>query len=192
MAVPIVIVSGLPRSGTSLMMQMLAAGGVPPLTDQERQADEDNPHGYYELERVKQAPKGDLGWLAEAEGKAVKVIGALLPYLPPTYHYRVVFMQREMAEVLASQRRMLIRRGRDPNTVSDADMARVFRSHLAQVDAWIATQPNIARLDVNYRELMERPADLSARINEFLGGQLHTARMLAAVDPNLYRQGRPR
>jgi hypothetical protein len=189
---PIVIVSGLPRSGTSLMMQMLAAGGIPPLTDQERQPDEDNPHGYYELERVKQAPKGDLGWLAEAEGKAVKVIGALLPYLPPTYHYRVVFMQRDMAEVLASQRRMLIRRDRDPNAVSDADMARVFRSHLAQVDTWMASQPNIARLDVNYRELMERPADLAARINEFLGGHLDTARMLEAVDPSLYRQGRPR
>ena len=186
----VVIVSGLPRSGTSMMMQMLTAGGLSPLTDHERTADEDNPRGYYEFERVKQAPKGDVAWLTEAEGKVVKVIAALLPYLPATHHYRVIFMRRAMPEVLASQRQMLIRRGRDPDAVSDEDMARLFQKHLAQVDAWIARQPHIARLDVDYRDLMARPAEHAARINRFLDGRLDEARMAEAVDPSLYRQGR--
>lgn len=190
-AAPVVVVSGLPRSGTSLMMQMLVAGGLTPLTDHQRAADEDNPRGYYELERVKRAPAGDLEWLAEAPGKAVKVIAALLPYLPATHRYRVLFMRRAMAEVLASQRQMLRRRGGDPDAVPDEQMAIVFRKHLAQVEAWMAAQPHMARLDVDYRELTERPGATARRIDEFLGGGLDTARMASAVDPSLHRQGRP-
>src|SRR5512147_2016070 len=147
---PIVtIVSGLPRSGTSMMMKLLEAGGLPPLTDNLRTADEDNPKGYYEFERVKQLPKGDVAWLPEAQGKVVKVIAALLPYLPAEYTYRVVFMQRAMPEVLASQRQMLIRRGEDPNKIPDEVMANLFQKHLKQVDTWIASQSNVRRLDVS-------------------------------------------
>jgi hypothetical protein len=186
---PVVVVSGLPRSGTSMMMQMLARGGLEPLTDHERRADDDNPHGYYEFERVKQAPKGDVGWLPDARGKAVKVIAALLPYLPPTYRYRVIFMRRAMPEVLASQRAMLVRRGADPDAVGDAEMARLFDRHLARVDAWVAQQPHIARLDVAYGELLARPGEFAARVNRFLGGGLDEARMVEAVDPRHYRQG---
>jgi hypothetical protein len=186
----VVIVSGLPRSGTSMMMQMLTAGGLEALADHQRAADEDNPRGYFEFERVKQAPKGDVAWLREAEGKVVKVIAALLPYLPTTHRYRVIFMRRAMPEVLASQRQMLIRRGANPDAVGDAEMARLFQKHLAQVDAWIAKQPHIARLDVDYGALMARPAEFAARISQFLGCGLDEARMAQAVDPNLYRQGR--
>lgn len=115
----VVVVSGLPRSGTSMMMKMLEVGGLSPLIDGEREADEDNPKGYYEFERVKQLPKGDYGWLEDARGRVVKVISGLLVHLPPTHDYRVVFMRRAMPEILASQRKMLVRRGENPEQVSD-------------------------------------------------------------------------
>jgi hypothetical protein len=119
----ITIVSGLPRSGTSMMMKMIEAGGIPPLTDAIRAADEDNPKGYYEFERVKQMDKGDVAWVADAPGKSVKVISALLKHLPPGYDYRVIFVQRNMAEILASQRKMLTHRGEDANKMDDEKMA---------------------------------------------------------------------
>ena len=109
----ITIVSGLPRSGTSMMMKMLEAGGIPPLTDEIRTADTDNPKGYYEFERVKKMDKGDTAWLENAQGKSVKVISALLKHLPSDYRYRVIFMRRDMSEILASQKKMLDHRGED-------------------------------------------------------------------------------
>ncbi len=184
----ITIVSGLPRSGTSMMMKMLEAGGLPPVTDNIRAADEDNPKGYYEFERVKQLPKGDVAWLPDAQGKVVKVIAALLPSLPDGYHYRVIFMQRAMPEVLASQRQMLIRRGEDPNKLPDDVMAKLFEKHLRQVDDWIKQQANVVRLDVNYNEMLKNPAPFIEQINAFLGGQLSAQRMAAVVDPALHRQ----
>ncbi len=123
---PIMVVSGLPRSGTSMMMKMLTAGGILPLTDKLRVADRDNPEGYYEFERVKQLDKGDTAWLPEAQGKAVKVISFLLPHLPPQYAYQIVFVRRHMSEILASQRKMLVHRGEDPNNMNDDQMAAVF------------------------------------------------------------------
>ncbi len=184
----ITVVSGLPRSGTSMMMKMLEAGGIPPVTDNLRTADEDNPKGYYEFERVKQLTKGDIEWLADAPGKVVKVIAALLPYLPATYRYRVVFMQRDMTEVLASQRQMLIRRGEDPNKIPDEIISKLFEKHLRQVNEWVAQQPNVERLDVNYNEMLKNPAPFIAQINAFLGGKLDIAQMAQVVDPSLHRQ----
>ena len=184
----ITVVSGLPRSGTSMMMKMLEAGGIPPVTDNLRTADEDNPKGYYEFERVKQLTKGDIEWLADAPGKVVKVIAALLPYLPATYRYRVVFMQREMTEVLASQRQMLIRRGEDPNKIPDEIIAKLFEKHLRPVNEWVAQQSNVERLDVNYNEMLKNPAPFITQINAFLGGNLDTAQMAQVVDPSLHRQ----
>jgi hypothetical protein len=184
----ITIVSGLPRSGTSMMMKMLEAGGLPPLTDNLRTADEDNPKGYYEFERVKQLPQGDVAWLPEAQGKVVKVIAALLPSLPGGYHYRVIFMQRAMPEVLASQRQMLIRRGEDPDKIPDAVMAQLFEKHLRQVDDWIKQHANVERLDVNYNELLKNPQPFIEQVNAFLENQLDKARMAAVVDPALHRQ----
>lgn len=184
----ITVVSGLPRSGTSMMMKMLEAGGIPPVTDNLRTADEDNPKGYYEFERVKQLTKGDVEWLTDAPGKVVKVIAALLPHLPATYHYRVVFMQRDMTEVLASQRQMLIRRGEDPNKIPDEIIAKLFEKHLKQVNDWVAQQSNVERLDVNYNEMLKNPAPFIAQINAFLGGNLDIAQMAQVVDPSLHRQ----
>ena len=184
----ITVVSGLPRSGTSMMMKMLEAGGLPPLTDNLRTADEDNPKGYYEFERVKQLPKGDVAWLPEAQGKVVKVIAALLPYLPGTYRYRVIFMQRAMAEILASQRQMLIRRGEDPDKIGDDMMAKLFEKHLRQVNDWVGQQPNVERLDVNYNDMLKNPRPFIERINALLDSQLNTEKMEQVVDPSLHRQ----
>src|SRR5262245_21300644 len=125
----VTVVSGLPRSGTSMLMRMLDCGGIPALSDGERVADEDNPRGYYELEQVKPLPDG-AEWLERAPGRAVKVVSALLDKLPPGYQYRVLFLEREIEEVLASQRRMLERRGQPTDRVGDAEMARMFRRHL--------------------------------------------------------------
>lgn len=184
----ITIVSGLPRSGTSLMMSMLAAGGLEVMTDNLREADNDNPAGYYEFEEVKSLVNGEYSWITNSGGKVVKVISTLLPYLPDGYGYRIVFMRRAMKEVLASQRKMLINRGQDPDKVSDDQIAEVFEKNLRQVERWIETQPNTTRIDINYNRLMENPEPLVAQINEFLGGNLNEEMMLGVIDPNLYRQ----
>jgi len=183
----ITIVSGLPRSGTSLMMSMLQAGGMDLLVDGIRTADEDNPKGYYEFERVKQIDD-DQEWLQDAQGRVVKMIAELLRRLPPTYTYRVIFMQREMEEILASQRQMLIRRGEPTDAVRDEDMARMYRRHLDQVEVWIAEQPNVQTLYVRYNDLLSDPSPHVQRVNDFLGGTLNIDAMTSVIDGSLYRQ----
>lgn len=183
----IVIVSGLPRSGTSLMMNMITAGGLDALTDELRTADDDNPVGYFELEDVKKLIQGENSWLAKSKGKAVKVISTLLPYLPDGYNYRIVFMRRAMEEVLASQRKMLVNRGEDPNKISDAQMAEYFEKNLQQSEQWLNSHANARQININYKELIANPQPLVAQINRFLGGGLDEGKMLAAIDPSLYR-----
>jgi hypothetical protein len=186
----VTIVSGLPRSGTSMMMKMLEAGGIHPLTDEIRSADTDNPKGYYEFERVKQLDKGDTAWLEQAGGKAVKVIAALLQHLPSDYRYRVVFMIRDLDEMLRSQKQMLIRRGESPDKVRDEEMAAVFRKHLNQIQTWLGDQPNFEVLYVSYNEVLKDPIEPAEKINQFLGDTLNVEKMVDVVDPNLYRQRR--
>ncbi|RMG94746.1 MAG: sulfotransferase family protein [Chloroflexi bacterium] len=183
----ITIVSGLPRSGTSMMMKMLEAGGIPPLTDQLRTPDADNPKGYYEFERVKQLDKGDTAWLPDAVGKSVKVISALLKHLPSEYEYRVIFMRRNMKEILASQRKMLAHRGENPNDMDDEKMAMLFEKHLQTVREWLATQPNISVLYVHYNDMLADPWPYIEQINAFCGGSLNVKQMADVIDPNLYR-----
>jgi hypothetical protein len=182
----IVVVSGLPRSGTSMLMHVLHAGGIEPLTDQLRSADIDNPKGYYEFERVKRLPQGDVDWLEDARGRCVKVISALLMYLPSNYTYRVIFMHRRINEVLLSQNKMLARRGQ-PIAEDDAQMAVLLRQHVSNIHSWLVAQPNVALFDVDYNAMLAAPADWIVRINAFLGGNLDVAAMQAAVDPSLYR-----
>ena len=183
----ITVVSGLPRSGTSMMMKMLEAGGIPPITDELREADEDNPKGYYEFERVKQMDQGDTKWVVESRGKVIKVISALLKHLPSGEQYRVVFVRRNMPEILASQRKMLIRRGEDPDKMDDGQMAMLFEKHLKQIDEWLKAQPNFRVLYVHYSDVLADPRPQIAKINEFLGGSLNTQAMVEAIDPKLYR-----
>jgi hypothetical protein len=187
---PVTIVSGLPRSGTSLMMRMLEAGGMPILTDQVRAADEDNPRGYYEYEPVKKL-KEQPDSLEAARGKVVKIISELLQHVPPHYPCNVIFMRRSMEEILASQRQMLVRRGKPTNTVSDEELAELFNRHLQRVEAWIARQPYMAALYISYNDLLREPAGYVEQINRFLGGHLDTSRMLQAIDRSLYRQRSP-
>jgi len=184
---PVIVVSGLPRSGTSLMMSMLQAGGVPIVTDAQRTADDDNPNGYFELERVKQLSKGDVAWVDTAHGKAVKVISALLEHLPATSSYKILFMLRRLPEVLASQKKMLERRGEPTDAVPDQTMASLFERHLQKIEGWMAAQRNISVLYVPYHELAEQPETHVDQIIAFLGLELDRAQMLAAVDPALYR-----
>ncbi len=183
----ITIVSGLPRSGTSMMMKMLEAGGLPPLTDHVRTPDTDNPKGYYEFEQVKKL-EHDKAWLKGAQGKAVKIIATLLKHLPPDYDYQIIFMRRNMDEILASQRRMLIRRGEAPDKIEDEKLAQLFAHHLQQVESWIAAQPNVDVLYISYNDVVQSPANSAETIDRFLDGRLDAKEMARVVDPSLYRQ----
>lgn len=184
----ITIVSGLPRSGTSMMMKMLEAGGMPPYTDNIRTADDDNPKGYYEYERVKKLPEGDTSWLPDARGKAVKVISALLEHLPPQYNYRVLFMQRKMDEILASQKQMLVRSGQPTDKVGDGQLAEMYEKHLARVNSWLASQANFSVLYLDYNQMLTDPEEYAAQINDFLGEKLDSMAMASIIDTKLYRQ----
>ncbi|MEK6221294.1 MAG: sulfotransferase [Chloroflexota bacterium] len=183
----VVVVSGLPRSGTSLMMRMLDKGGIPPMQDGERTADIDNPKGYYEYERVKAMSDGDTAWLKEAGGKVVKVITALLPHLPSKYNYDVLIMRRDIKEILASQTKMLVNRGEETDKVSDEEIEKMYRKHLAKTYAWLDQQSNIRYVDVNYNLILQDPAPHVVRINDFLGGTMDEVEMAAQVDTSLYR-----
>ena len=183
----ITIVSGLPRSGTSLMMQMLAAGGMTILTDGERRADEDNPRGYYEWERAKLLPR-QPSLIAEAEGKAVKVISQLLLALPASYRYQVIFMERPLAEIVASQAEMIRRRGTAGPTLSREQMISALQVHRNLVMNWIRAASNISLCTVSHHDLLGDPAGVSQTVQQFVGLPLNVAAMAAQVDPSLYRQ----
>jgi hypothetical protein len=182
----IAIVSGRPRSGTSLMMQMLVAGGMQPLADGERRADDDNPRGYLEWERIKTLPN-DPGCIAEGEGKVVKVIAKLLLSLPAGHDYRVVFMERPMPEVLASQDQMLRRRGNFKEGADHRLITAAFEKHLREVYAWLEGKAFVNAVRVPYHEVLERPGDVALRLAEFLGIPLNVDGMTQQVDPSLYR-----
>jgi hypothetical protein len=183
---PIVIVSGLPRSGTSMMMKMLAEGGLPILTDEVRAADDDNPNGYFELETVRKLKEGNFAWLKEADGKVVKVISALLENLPQQYSYKIIFMERALKEVLASQKKMLDHRG-TISKVSDEEMEQQLHKHLSAIRPWLVRQPNIDVLYVNYNALISKPELFCERIEEFLESPLDQKRMLSVPTEKLYR-----
>ncbi len=184
---PIVVVSGLPRSGTSMIMKMLEAGGLALMTDGLRTADEDNPKGYYEVERVKDlAREADKGWLAETRGKGIKVISYLLRSLPSTFNYKVVFIRRDMEEVLASQRKMLARRGEAEETAPER-MRALFEDDLWRASYQLKRRPEFESIELHYGNVLARPLDEARRLAAFLGGGLDAEAMAAAVDPQLYR-----
>jgi len=184
---PIVIVSGLPRSGTSMMMKMLEAGGLAVMTDAMRKADIDNPKGYYEYERVKNLEKEtDKSYVREARGKVLKVISFLLKDLPDDNFYRVVFMRRHLDEVIASQNKMLDRRGED--AIEDREtMAEAYRNHLAAVKILVRKRPNLEMLEFRYDEAVKNPKEAARLVNAFLGGSLDERAMAAVIDGELYR-----
>jgi hypothetical protein len=185
---PVIIVSGLPRSGTSMLMGMLSAGGVELMVDGVRTANEDNPKGYHELEQVKALDKpGDKAWLGAARGKALKIISFLLQHLPDTYDYKIIFLRRNLPEVLASQQKMLERRGEGSGDKNDDEMARMFFAHLTKIERVLANRENCDVLYVEHRDTVDNPSAVAVAINDFLGGHLDTRAMTAVVDPQLYR-----
>ena len=183
----VTIVSGLPRSGTSMMMKMLEAGGLTVMTDAIRQADIDNPKGYYEYERVKHLEKEtDKSYVREARGKVLKVISFLLKDLPDDNFYRVVFMRRHLDEVIASQNKMLDRRGED--AIEDREtMAEAYRNHLAAVKILVRKRPNLEMLEFRYDEAVKNPKEAARMVNAFLGGALDERAMATVIDGELYR-----
>ncbi len=184
---PIVVVSGLPRSGTSMIMKMLEAGGLPVMTDGLRTADEDNPKGYYEVERVKDlGQEADKSWLGAARGKAIKVISYLLKSLPSTFNYKVVFIRRDLEEVLASQRKMLARRGETEETAPER-MRALFEDDLWRAAYQLKRRTEFEWIEIQYSKVLAQPLEEARRVAEFLGGGLDVEAMAAAVDPQLYR-----
>lgn len=169
-----------------MLMRMLEAGGLPPLTDVIREADDDNPRGYYEFERVKGLPN-DTEWLEEAQGKAIKVLAELIKYLPETHFYRIIFIERSLDEVIASQRKMLIRRGEDPDKVSEKELRMLFEKYLRILKNHLRKQSNMSVIYVSYNEIIRDPGEIVQKVNAFLGGELDEGSMISSIDPALYR-----
>jgi hypothetical protein len=180
----IIVVSGLPRSGTSLMMQMLENGGIEIITDNQRTADTDNPRGYYEFEKVKQI-KRDSSWLPQARGKAFKMVSQLLYDLPSSERYHILFMERDLDEMLLSQEKMLQRLGR--SAAPREEMKRSYTLHLERLHDWLAEQAHMRCLRVSYNGLLEGAQEQAERVYQFLGGKADVEKMVQTVDPSLYR-----
>jgi hypothetical protein len=187
---PVIVVSGLPRSGTSMMMRMLEAGGAPLWTDDVRAADESNPRGYYELERVKELGKSDTSWMVEARGKAVKIVSPLLVHLPDACNYRVVFMLRDLREIVASQNRMLDDRGEPHGALSDEALVQAYETHLWQVRQLFRRRACFEVIDVHYVDVLNSAASQAARVEAFLRLGLDVGRMPGVVEEGLYRNRR--
>ena len=182
----ITVVSGLPRSGTSMMMQMLRAGGLTCLTAELREADISNPKGYFEFEKVK-GLRADNSWRPEAKGKVIKIISHLLSCLPPELNYKIIFMERDLGEVLASQRKMLANQGRGEENLSDERLGQIFAQQLRQVRKMLADR-QISTLFLGYKDVLEDPVEISTQLQAFLGNNLDQQAMRDVVDRNLYRQ----
>lgn len=183
----VVVVSGLPRSGTSMVMSMLQAGGLPLVTDEARAADEDNPKGYFEFEKIKDlAEMDDKSWLRDARGKAIKIISHLLKELPEDNYYRIIFARRDLEEIIASQNIMLDHQS-ESNPVDDAKAIELYRKHLVNVRFLVRRKPNLEMIELTYGDTLSDPRASAERINSFLGGNLNTEQMSAIVDERLYR-----
>ncbi len=185
---PLIIVSGLPRSGTSMIMQMLDAGGQQFVTDKIREADDDNPKGYCELERVKELDKGaDKSWLKDYRGTAIKIISFLLHDLPLNLNYKVIFILRNVDEVLISQNKMLIHRGEKDKSVSDEKMKENYEKHLWRVHYLLKNRLNFESIYINYHDVLKSPLEQARMINNFLDYRLDEEAMTGVINPLLYR-----
>jgi len=185
---PIIIVSGLPRSGTSMLMRMLEAGGLSVMTDELREADADNPKGYFEYERVKDLEKEtDKSYLRQGRGKVLKVISFLIKDLPDNNDYRVIFMRRDLTEVLASQNKMIDRLGTVDTTAEDEAMKEAYRNDIVRTRLMCKKRANFELIEIHYRATVEDPVGTARKVNQFLEGRLDETAMLDAVDASLYR-----
>lgn len=181
----IVVVSGLPRSGTSMVMSMLKAGGVQVITDHQRSADIDNPNGYFEYERVKLL-KNDNSWLESCKGKAIKIISPLLYYLPDNLSYKIIFIYRDLDEVLASQQKMIMHNNKQKNT-DDLSLKSTFKKHLKEIYHWLEVKSNMEILHIEYEKIIFNSIACSNIINDFLKLDLSLEAMANSVNSDLYR-----
>ena len=183
----VIVVSGLPRSGTSMMMKMLDAAALSIMTDNERAADEDNPKGYFEYARVKDLKdEADKSWVREARGQVLKVISHLLETLPDENFYRVILVRRDFDEIIASQNKMLERRGEE-NQVADSTVKEAYIRHLVDIRYMVRRRPNFEMIEVQFKQAMETPRSFVTDVNKFLGGNLDVESMMDVVDLELYR-----
>jgi len=178
----IVIVSGLPRSGTSLMMQMLDKGGVKILTDENRKADTSNPKGYFEYDPVMSIHKDNL-WLDKAKDKSVKVVAPLLKFLDPKYRYKVIFMNRDLTEIVKSQQKMI---GKDPETLPTR-LLNAYKKHLNQVEIWKDREPGVELIYLNYKDVLNNTEESLEKVVSFIGVEMNKDQMASCVDKSLYR-----
>ena len=170
-----------------MMMQALHKGGMEPYTDSNREADSDNPRGYYEHEKATQLAK-DRSWMPEARGKVVKIVAQLLSQLPKDEHYRIIFMDRDLREVIQSQNIMLERLDRKGGKLTDAKMMTTLDRQVHAIENFMASHDNIDVLFVDYADALGDPKGTSKRIHQFLGGELDESGMASAIDPSLRRQ----
>jgi len=181
----IFIVSGLPRSGTSMMMNMLTEGGMEILTDNVRKADVDNPKGYYELEIVKNI-RNDNSWLHASRGKAFKIVSELLYYLPDEHNYKVIFMRRHTDEILASQSKMLKTRTID-NNIEDEILGRAFNNAISRITRWLDSQKNIDTYYADYNKVLYDTENTVSNITKFVDLEMPIKKMISVIDPKLHR-----
>jgi len=185
---PVIIVSGLPRSGTSMLMRMLDRGGLPIMTDAERAADIDNPNGYYEYERVKDLEKEtDKSYIRDGRGKVLKVISFLIKDLPDDNDYRVIFMRRDLDEVITSQNKMIDRLGTQDASADREAMKEAYRNDIVRTRLLCKNRPNFDLIEINYKQTIEDPTATAQQLNAFLGGKLDEVAMRDGVDASLYR-----
>jgi len=182
----VTVVSGLPRSGTSMIMRMLESGGMKVVSDGIRKADIDNPNGYYEFEKVKKI-KEDASWLPDSVGMVFKMVSMLLFDLPASFQYKVVFMERDLDEMMASQDRMLARLGKSSAVTDNEKMKALYSKHLSDIKAWLMAQPNIEVIYLKYNDFMADPRAMASAVAAFIGGGLDEEKMAAVVDKSLYR-----
>jgi len=182
----ITIVSGLPRSGTSLVMQMLKAGGMAVLTDGVRKPDENNPLGYFEHEKVKLLMK-ENGWLNEAEDKALKIIAQLLIYLPVNFEYKIIFVERDMDEVLISQKKMLKNMESSRSDTDDKLLKNAFEKQVTRVKSWLKEQSNCKTVFIAYKDIILNGTDVILKLNGFLGQRMDMELAFSVINPQLYR-----
>ena len=183
---PVIIVSGLPRSGTSLMMQMLQAGGISIIYDNKRPADEHNPYGYYELEKVKRLEQ-DNSWIEKCTGKALKILYHLLKYLPETTHYKIIFMQRNLKDVVISQDKML--ESYSKAVLSDnAKVMTLFEEERKQIISWIENKSNMDVLYIEFSDVLADQKKVVLQLSDFLGSNLELQSMQAVINPAILSQ----
>lgn len=178
----IIIVSGLPRSGTSMMMQMLTSGGLTALTDDVRAKDTNNPKGYFEYEKVKSLGQ-NADWLHLAQGKVIKVIAQLVPFLPNQFDYKIIMMHRDIKEILTSQQKML---GKDTAVIPFA-LADIFTKQLQETEQFIASRSNMEVLPIHYKQVIDAPLEQANNIASFLNMDLNVNALIDSIDQKLYR-----